>query len=343
MRLFNRQQARFNDRPVDDQVVGHARSVRLPGFVRHDTFYSLHEVFNKLNSYTTRLVKHQQIKPSLARGIVSAIGAFFKWYLFSGAWRYGKVGVVTGLYATFYSFLKYFKAWYAHEDNQGARRAKANGPLSGLVAGIVPALPFEAIVLDQRALADAVAEDSEEAAGVHGLQRALRLAILHAVERITRLLLLRRRLLRGRLSVVWRRIVDLRLVEQAARAHQRDIRRQIIDHLLQHPHRRRMRMANGYRRTVTTRGAMARLNWVRISASFCVSSRNTLRLITFTPVPCAARMAGYCRWSRCRENRDCSAPGPASPSACQTGWRSSRCPYGYSARRRRGLCRKPRE
>ena len=76
VRLFNRQQARFNDRPVDDQVVGHARSVRLPGFVRHDTFYSLHEVFNKLNSYTTRLVKYQQIKPSLTRGIVSAIGAF---------------------------------------------------------------------------------------------------------------------------------------------------------------------------------------------------------------------------------------------------------------------------
>ncbi len=68
MRLFNRQQARFNDRPVDDQVVGHASSVRLPGFVRHDTFYSLHEVFNKLNSYTTRLVKYQQIKPSLTRG-----------------------------------------------------------------------------------------------------------------------------------------------------------------------------------------------------------------------------------------------------------------------------------
>ncbi|WP_228306078.1 adenylyl-sulfate kinase, partial [Klebsiella michiganensis] len=33
-----------------------------------------------------------------------------------GAWRKGKVGVVTGLYATFYSFLKYFKAWYAHQD-----------------------------------------------------------------------------------------------------------------------------------------------------------------------------------------------------------------------------------
>ena len=116
VRLFNRSVARFNDRPVDDQVVGFQHSSKLPGFVRHDTFYSLHEVFNKLNSYTTRLVKYQKIRPSLARGAISAIGAFFKWYLFSGAWRKGKVGVVTGLYATFYSFLKYFKAWYAHQD-----------------------------------------------------------------------------------------------------------------------------------------------------------------------------------------------------------------------------------
>ncbi|MEN0614114.1 glycosyltransferase family 2 protein [Klebsiella indica] len=118
VRLFNRAVARFNDRPVDDQVVGFKHDSKLPGFVRHDTFYSLHEVFSKLNSYTTRLVVHQKIRPSIGRGIISAIGAFFKWYLFSGAWRKGKVGVVTGLYATFYSFLKYFKAWYAHQDKQ---------------------------------------------------------------------------------------------------------------------------------------------------------------------------------------------------------------------------------
>ncbi|MBB1202240.1 glycosyltransferase family 2 protein [Enterobacteriaceae bacterium 89] len=114
VRLFNRNQARFNDRPVDDKVVGDIETVKMPGHVRHDTFYSLHEVFNKLNGYTTRLVVHQRIRPSIFRGVVSAIGAFFKWYLFSGAWREGKVGLVTGLYATFYSFLKYFKAWYAY-------------------------------------------------------------------------------------------------------------------------------------------------------------------------------------------------------------------------------------
>ncbi|VTP62074.1 Uncharacterised protein [Leclercia adecarboxylata] len=69
-----------------------SQSVKIPGRVRHDTFYSLHEVFNKLNSYTSRLVKYQPVRPSLSRGVISAIGAFFKWYLFSGAWRQGASG-----------------------------------------------------------------------------------------------------------------------------------------------------------------------------------------------------------------------------------------------------------
>ena len=118
LRLFNRRHVRFNNRPVDDKATGAANVTRIPGHVRHDTFYSLHEVFTKLNAYTTRVVKYQTLKPSIARGVASAIGAFFKWYLFSGAWRQGKIGVVTGLYATFYSFLKYFKAWYLHKEKR---------------------------------------------------------------------------------------------------------------------------------------------------------------------------------------------------------------------------------
>ncbi|WP_075181432.1 glycosyltransferase family 2 protein [Pantoea sp. 1.19] len=112
-RLFNRHCAHFNDRPVDDEVVGFRRSHIIPGAVRHDTFYSLHEMFNKLNAYTTRLVTYKTIRPSLSRGAFSAIGSFFKWYLFSGAFRQGRVGAATGLYATLYSFLKYYKAWHA--------------------------------------------------------------------------------------------------------------------------------------------------------------------------------------------------------------------------------------
>lgn len=124
VRLFHRHHARFNLRPVDDKVEGITRTYKIPGHVRHNTFYSLHEVFSKLNGYTTRLVKYQKIKPSITRGIISAIGAFFKWYLFSGAWRQGKVGAVTGLYATSYSFLKYFKAWYQHQEQKESDAAK---------------------------------------------------------------------------------------------------------------------------------------------------------------------------------------------------------------------------
>lgn len=118
VRLFNRTHARFNHRPVDDKVEGTLKAIKMPGRVRHDTFYTLHEVFNKLNSYTSRLVKYQNVRPSIVRGVVSGIGAFFKWYLLSGAWRQGKVGIVTGLYASSYSFLKYFKAWYQHQDQK---------------------------------------------------------------------------------------------------------------------------------------------------------------------------------------------------------------------------------
>lgn len=116
--FFNCQQVWFNDWLVDDQVVGYVSFVRLLGFVCYDIFYLLYEVFNKLNSYIIWLVKYQQIKFLLMWGIVSVIGVFFKWYLFSGVWCYGKVGVVIGLYVMFYSFLKYFKVWYVYEDNQ---------------------------------------------------------------------------------------------------------------------------------------------------------------------------------------------------------------------------------
>lgn len=124
VRLFNRQRARFNDRPVDDQVVGEITSIKMPGRVRHDTFHTLHEMFNKLNSYTTRLVKYRRIRPSVLRGIISAVGAFFKWYLLSGAWREGKVGAATGLYAALYSFMKYFKAWHAHAEEKSSATAE---------------------------------------------------------------------------------------------------------------------------------------------------------------------------------------------------------------------------
>lgn len=113
VRLFNRQRARFNDAPVDDKVEGHDATEILPGRVEHDTFYSVHEVFHKLNVYTTRVTRYRRFAPSLGRALFSAVSAFFKWYLVKGGWKDGRVGVVAGVYASLYSFLKYFKPWFA--------------------------------------------------------------------------------------------------------------------------------------------------------------------------------------------------------------------------------------
>lgn len=112
VRLFNRTRVRFNDAPVDDKPFGFARTEILPGYVRHDTFHSLDEVFHKVNAYTSRLVRYSQVRPSLPRAFLSGFLAFLKWYFRKGGWRDGRVGVVAGVYASLYSFLKYFKAWY---------------------------------------------------------------------------------------------------------------------------------------------------------------------------------------------------------------------------------------
>ncbi len=111
LRLFNRTRVRFNDQPVDDKATGAERRITLQGRVIHDTFFSLHEIFAKLNSYTSRLVYHRNVAPSLWRALVSPSFAFAKWYFRKGAWRDGAVGLVTGIYAGLYTFLKYFKAW----------------------------------------------------------------------------------------------------------------------------------------------------------------------------------------------------------------------------------------
>lgn len=111
IRLFNRKNAAFNDEPVDDKVVGYSSKQVLKGQVKHDTFFSVDEIFSKLNSYTARLIRNKEIAPSLLKAFFSPPVAFLKWYFRKGAYRDGSVGVITAVYAALYSFLKYFRAW----------------------------------------------------------------------------------------------------------------------------------------------------------------------------------------------------------------------------------------
>jgi len=111
VRLFNRTRVRFNGAPVDDKPAGFSDTAVIPGCVRHDTFRTMDEVYQKLDSYTSRLVRYSNVPPSLARAVPSAFVAFVKWYFYKGGWRDGRVGVVAATYAGLYSYYKYYKAW----------------------------------------------------------------------------------------------------------------------------------------------------------------------------------------------------------------------------------------
>lgn len=117
-RLFNRRRVKFNDVPVDDKALGFDSTQIIAGRVVHDTFYTLHEVFQKLNGYTTRLCQLRNVQPSLTRALFNPFFAFIKWYGVKGGWRDGRVGLVTGVYAFLYTFLKYFKAWFQAREGR---------------------------------------------------------------------------------------------------------------------------------------------------------------------------------------------------------------------------------
>lgn len=117
VRLFNKHRVSFNGAPVDDKPFGFGSTRVIAGHVDHDTFYSIHEVFGKLNTYTSRLCHYKHVRPSLLMALTSPGFAFVKWYFIKGSWRDGRVGLVAGVYAFLYTFLKYFKSWH-HSRNK---------------------------------------------------------------------------------------------------------------------------------------------------------------------------------------------------------------------------------
>jgi len=117
VRLFNRQSVQFNDRPVDDKPIGFKSCsiLPLPGLLVHDTTGSIHDLFGKVNHYTSRAARgtdqSEVTSASLGKVITRPWVAAFKWYLVKQGYKDGFPGVVLGMYAFLYTFLKYAKLY----------------------------------------------------------------------------------------------------------------------------------------------------------------------------------------------------------------------------------------
>lgn len=117
VRLFNRKTVLFNERPVDDKPVGfqNCNWIPLPGRLKHDTTGSIHDLFGKVNHYTSRAARGADAKAveasSLSKVITRPWIAGLKWYLLKQGYKDGFPGVLLGMYAVLYTFLKYAKLY----------------------------------------------------------------------------------------------------------------------------------------------------------------------------------------------------------------------------------------
>jgi len=115
VRFFNRKYVRFNEKPVHDKPTGHKKYCWLEGRLLHDSTASLHDLYDKLNKYTTRYAEGNYSKArsvGLKSLLLNPFAAFVKWYLLKKNFLDGTRGFILGMYAAMYTFFKYAKLYH---------------------------------------------------------------------------------------------------------------------------------------------------------------------------------------------------------------------------------------
>jgi len=113
-RLFDREAAGFNDKPVHESVVSRGNVGRLDGLLLHYTYETMEQYIDKLNRYTT-LAAEELHGAGRTGGLFSAVlrakVAFWRMWLVKGGILDGWPGTVLCLASGFYVLSKYTKLW----------------------------------------------------------------------------------------------------------------------------------------------------------------------------------------------------------------------------------------
>lgn len=114
VRLFDRERAGFDDKPVHESVLVEGPVGRIDHLLEHYPYETMEQYIGKLDRYTTTAAAelHADGKRSdLARAVVRSQAAFWRMWLLQGGFRDGWAGTVLCQASAFYVLSKYVKLW----------------------------------------------------------------------------------------------------------------------------------------------------------------------------------------------------------------------------------------
>lgn len=114
VRLFDRERAGFNSKPVHEAIETDGTVGRLSGLMKHYTYENMEQYIDKLNRYTTLAAKQMHAEGravSLWQAVVRAKAGFWRMYFLQGGLFDGGVGFILCLSSSFYVLTKYVKLW----------------------------------------------------------------------------------------------------------------------------------------------------------------------------------------------------------------------------------------
>ncbi len=123
IRLFNRQQAQWDDSPVHEtlQTPAGLTPVTLPGYLYHYSYDDIETYLAKFNNYTT-LAAESLYRRGKRAGVIKLVFSpwftFIKGYIFRAGFRQGLHGFLLAALAAYYVLIKYAKLWRRQRANK---------------------------------------------------------------------------------------------------------------------------------------------------------------------------------------------------------------------------------
>ncbi len=114
VRLFDRERAVFNDKPVHEGLETTGKVRRLPGLLRHYTYETMEQYIAKLNHYTTLAAEEKFSdgrRSSMTEAVLRSQATFWRMWILQGGFLDGWAGTVLCIASSFSVLSKYTKIW----------------------------------------------------------------------------------------------------------------------------------------------------------------------------------------------------------------------------------------